>query len=195
MRTLLIALLIAGACSKKEAGKTEPAPAPKADTNPVAPPPPPGTRPTATPIDCESLVVAAEIATACGVDAKDVEIKKGPLEKGTGAMACMRGIRLKGLVWAQIGINAAAASAGDAKGLVELDRKTPGAEVKDVDVGDGGLLIVRPDPGLKQTARDVEATKGPLWFKLATNVTDGATAPCSDDGLVAAARAIVAHLP
>jgi hypothetical protein len=188
MRALgFAALVIVAACSKKSDGGGEKAK--PAEIKPADPPP------VAKMIDCEALVTAADIATACGVDVTTVEIKKGAIERGTGATACVRSARLGGAPWLQFSVNAAGTSAEGVKNVVELSRKTPNAEIKDVEVGDGGLLIVKQVEATKATRHDLEATKGTLWFKLATEVPDGGKELCPDDGLVAIAKTIASHLP
>jgi hypothetical protein len=206
VRTLgIVALLVVAACGKKDDGakNNEPAPVPTetkvadnklTDTRP-ADPAPADPRPTDAAIDCETLLVAGEIAAACGVDAKDIEVKKAALERGAGATACIRSARLKGRPWLQLGVNAASPSADGAKSLLDLDRKLANAEIKDVDVGDGGLLILHRLEATKSTDHNVEAVKGKLWFKVATTVRDGDQPLCTDDGLVTIAKAVGSRLP
>jgi hypothetical protein len=195
VRTLgLAALVIVAACGKKDDGGAKQAdkpaePRPTDKPSEVKPPPPPPRT-----VDCDAIVTAADIATACGVDATDVEIKKGALEKGVGATACLRAARLEGKPWLQFSVNASGTDPAGVKNLIELSRNTPDAVIKDIDAGDGGVLIVKKVEATRSTSHDIEASKGALWFKLATDVPDGGKQPCSDDGLVAIAKTIASHL-
>jgi hypothetical protein len=203
---ILILAALAISCSKKEADK-QPAETPPVDkgtpgevadeTPPQPNPDKPSTPPTmaSVAIDCEQVFTADDVAKACGGKAADWEVKKQPMESGTGATTCLRmaGPKVKRVNSMHFTVNTAPGSPEGAKALVEMAGKLEGA--KKVEVGDGGYLVLGK-PVVDQTPHDVEAAKGSVWFKLGVEIGKGEKKPlCSDDGLVELARTVASKLP
>lgn len=205
--TAVIAAALAASCSKKKddkqpAAETPPVdkgtPGEVADETPPAPNPDRPATPPATPppaIDCAAIFTVEEVAKACGAAAADWEVKKQPMESGSGATTCLRmaGPKKNRVSSLNFTINTAPGSPEGAKALLEMSGKLEGA--KKAEVGDGAYLIVGK-PVMDQTSHDLEAVKGALWFKIGYTVSKGEKKPiCSDDGLVEIGKAVAGRLP
>ena len=184
MRKQLLVIALVAACGGK---KDEQAPPPPKASKPAPETPPgPGGKPApkratvVTPaqpkLDCAALLTADDVAKACGGGALTAEAS--PMEKGEGAMTCVRWIGdKKSHTGVTLTVNTAPGSPEGAKNLVAMSKKGGAAEVA---VGDAAI----------QVDHAVEAAKGSIWFKLTPMES-----LCKDDALVQLATTVASRLP
>ncbi|MBA3391395.1 MAG: hypothetical protein H0T89_02070 [Deltaproteobacteria bacterium] len=195
--TVGFALLMACGNKQEDAAKSAPPAVPQGESAPAMKPSQPARAPATVktpppPIDCATLVTAAEVEQVCG---KPYEIVPTAMEGTSPLMHCNRAIRDPGkkfpLAHVQLHVFDDAAAA---KGYTKIDSNDAQQSIEGL--GDRAVSSVREDDKLKDTRYAVGVLKGRWYLKLhSTKSSLVPEPPCTIDQLVALAKLATPRLP